>query len=85
MKKLCISCGMPMEKSEDFASQDLSKDYCVHCARPDGSMRSYEEALVGFSAFIVKTQGLDPAAARAAAKNLLAQMPAWSVARTSKV
>ena len=35
--KLCISCGMPMEKAEDFPFGDTTKDYCVHCARPDGS------------------------------------------------
>jgi murein tripeptide amidase MpaA len=43
--KTCIACSMPMEKPEDFAGKDTKKDYCCHCARPDGSMKSYEECL----------------------------------------
>ena len=31
MKK-CICCGMPMNKKNDFAMGDESKDYCVYCA-----------------------------------------------------
>lgn len=34
----CISCGMPMGKPEDHAMGDPDKDYCLHCARPDGAM-----------------------------------------------
>lgn len=64
MRKACIACGMPMEKPEDFAMQDESRDYCVHCARPDGSMQSYEEKL-------------DRSAARDAAKIMMAKLPAW--------
>jgi hypothetical protein len=75
--KLCISCGMPMEKPEDFPLKDGSKDYCVHCSRPDGSMQSYEERLAGMSSFILRTQGLDEGAARAAARSLMARLPAW--------
>ena len=77
MSKMCIACGMPMEKPEGFAMGDESKDYCVHCARPDGSMRSYEEALAGMSQFIIKTQGLDDGAARDAARSMMAKLPAW--------
>lgn len=77
MSKKCISCGMPMEKPEDFPQGDSTRDYCLHCARPDGSMKSYDEALAGMTAFIVGTQGLDEGAARETAKNLMATMPAW--------
>ena len=73
----CISCGMPMEKPENHALGDESKDYCVHCARPDGSMRSYEEALAGMTQFVVSTQGLDETAAGNVARDLMANLPAW--------
>ena len=75
--KLCIACGMPMEKPADFAMGDQTKDYCVYCARPDGSMQSYEEKLTGMTGFIVKTQGLDQQAARSAAKSRMANLSAW--------
>ena len=75
--KLCVACGMPMVKAEDYPAGDLSKDYCVHCARPDGSMQTYEEKAVSLSSFIVRTQGLDEGAALAAAKSQMARLPAW--------
>jgi hypothetical protein len=75
--KTCIACGMPMVKPEEFAMGDTSKDYCVHCARPDGSMQTYKEKLDSMSGFIIKTQGFDEGAARAAARELMAKLPAW--------
>lgn len=77
MEKCCISCGMPLQKIEDYPLGDASKDFCVHCARPDGELKSYEEALNGMTGFICQSQGLDETAARAAAKMLMAKMPAW--------
>jgi hypothetical protein len=75
--KTCTACGMPMERPEDFPLGDETKDYCVHCARPDGSMQSYEERAAGMAAFIVRTQGLDEGAALSAAKAQMAALPAW--------
>lgn len=75
--KMCIACGMPMKTQEDFAMRDEGKEYCIYCARPDGTMQSYEEKLESMTGFIVKTQGLDVNAARNAAKGMLAKLPAW--------
>jgi hypothetical protein len=66
-----------MQKPEDFPQGDQTKDWCVHCARPDGSLQSYDEKLAGMSAFIQKTQGHDPQAARALAARMMARQPAW--------
>lgn len=76
--KICIACGMPMEKDEDHAMGDPSKDWCVYCARPDGSMQSYDEKAESLAAFMVRTQGFDEAAALSAAKGMMAKLPAWS-------
>lgn len=78
MRKVCISCGMPMEQKKDFAMADETKDYCVHCARPDGSMRNYEEAVAGMTAFMVQSQGLDESAAKEMVVGLLSKLPAWN-------
>ena len=66
-----------MTKPEDFALGDTSKDYCVYCARPDGTMRSYEEALEGMTQFAARTQGLSGEAAREMARGMMAGLPAW--------
>ncbi len=79
--KTCIACGMPMKAAEDFAAGDVSRDYCRHCARPDGTMQSYPEKLTSFSGFLVKTQGLDPEAARVTAADIMSRLPAWKDAR----
>lgn len=75
--KTCIACGMPMKTKEEFAMGDETKDYCLYCARPDGTMQSYEEKLKSMTGFIVKTQGLDEQAAQKAAEGMLAKLPAW--------
>jgi hypothetical protein len=75
--KSCVSCGMPLRKAEDYPLADTSKTWCVHCARPDGALKSYDEALAGMSGFLHTTQGLDEAVARQMAAEMMAKMPAW--------
>jgi hypothetical protein len=77
MVQQCISCGMPLRTPQEYAGGDESKNYCVHCARPDGSLRSYDEVLAGMTAFLVRTQGFDQEAARKAAVGMMAGLPAW--------
>jgi len=80
--KTCIACGMPMSRPEDFAMGDVTRDYCVHCARPDGTMQSYGEKLESLTRFIVKTQGLQENAARLGAKTMMERLPAWQGRRS---
>lgn len=75
--RFCIACGMPLRSPEDFWRGDTSKEYCLHCSREDGSMRSYEEAVVGMGFFLQKTQGMAPEQASLAAREWLAKMPAF--------
>lgn len=75
--KRCIACGVPMETPEDYAMGDTSKDYCRHCARPDGTMQSYEEKKQNFIQFVVRTQGLDERAAEGVVETIMKNLPAW--------
>ena len=75
--KTCIACGMPMQKKDDFAMGDESRDYCVHCANEDGSMHSFEEQKASMTGFIIKTQGLACEAAESAALSMMKKLPAW--------
>lgn len=75
--KTCIACGMPMCSQEDYPAGDMSKNYCKHCARPDGTMQSYPEKLTSMMEFIVKNQGLDPKIAEQSAAYMLSKLPAW--------
>ncbi|MCL2295926.1 MAG: zinc ribbon domain-containing protein [Methanomassiliicoccaceae archaeon] len=75
--KNCIACGMPMRKTSEFAMCDESKDYCVYCARPDGTMQSFEEKKENLTNFIIKTQGLSGEVAENAALSMMRKLPAW--------
>jgi len=76
--KSCIACGMPMTEPADFPGGDTGKDYCIHCARPNGSMQSFEEKRAGMADFIVRTQGYDQTAAVQIAERNMKRLPAWA-------
>ena len=75
--KSCISCAMPMETIENYPNGDTTKTYCVYCARTDGSMKSWDEVVVGYTAWLQEAQGLDADEAREQAIAALKQCPAW--------
>jgi len=73
----CGSCGMPMERPEQFALGDPSSIYCSSCTDANGNLRSYEDIVSMNAQFYVQSQGITPEAARRMAQALLASMPAW--------
>jgi hypothetical protein len=75
--KRCISCGMPLIEPEDFSLGDMKKDWCLHCGNADGTLKPYDEVLVGMTWFMTQSQGIDEGAAREAAAAMMALMPAW--------
>ncbi|MCB0363754.1 MAG: zinc ribbon domain-containing protein [Bdellovibrionaceae bacterium] len=76
-EKACISCGMPLKESSHFPLGDSSKEYCVHCANQDGSLKTFDEALSGMTDFIVNEAGVTEYEARRKAYSILTQNPAW--------
>ncbi|MCJ7669051.1 MAG: zinc ribbon domain-containing protein, partial [Dehalococcoidia bacterium] len=76
--KSCMSCGMPMTKPEDFGGGNPENLYCVHCSKPDGSLKSYKEVFEGMVKFMMMSQKMDRKAAESAAKERMAKIPAWS-------
>ena len=76
--KNCIACGMPMKDISEFAMNDVTKDYCIYCARLDGSMQSFEEKRESLTRFIIKTQGLDEGVAFKITENIMKKLPAWT-------
>jgi hypothetical protein len=76
--KPCMSCGMLMAKPEDFGGGNPQDLYCVHCLKPDDSLKTYEQVLEGMVKFMMVSQKLDRKAAESAAEVHMAAMPAWS-------
>ena len=76
--KSCGSCGFPMSTPKDHAGGNLDGEYCSTCAEANGTLKPFD-AVVGANAeYFERQQGVDPQAARAMARALLASMPAWS-------
>ncbi|MEY8351854.1 zinc ribbon domain-containing protein [Lachnospiraceae bacterium 54-53] len=75
--KVCIACGMPMEKNTDYPGGDMGKDYCIYCAKSDGTMQSFEEKKAGTIRFVMKSQGFDEKAAEKIAEAGMRKLPAW--------
>jgi len=75
--KTCISCGATMRHLEDYPFADVTKDYCIHCARRDGSLKTYDEALERVATVLCRQRGVNRDTARQLAVALMAELPAW--------
>ncbi len=73
----CNSCGMPMEKKEDFAQGNASSAYCQYCTDKAGQLLGYEVILKNNADYLKESQGINDAAALKMAKDMLKGQPAW--------
>ncbi|QIQ21355.1 zinc ribbon domain-containing protein [Zophobihabitans entericus] len=79
--KMCIACGMPMTSIGDYPRLDISKNYCKHCAREDGSMQSFDERWENLTCFMIREHKMDRIVARETAYTVLKKLPAWKPKR----
>lgn len=75
--KSCGSCGMPMEKNEDYALGDLNQEYCRYCTNKSGDLLPFEKILKMNADYYVESQGVTVDAALKMATDLLRNQPAW--------
>jgi Putative zinc ribbon domain len=73
----CSSCGLPMEKPEDFSMGNPKNIYCRYCTDAHGNLLPYEAVLETNIQYYIDSQGITPDAANRMARALLASMPAW--------
>jgi len=76
-KTTCVACGMPMKKKAEFAMGDTNKNYCCHCARPDGSMKSYDEVFKGGVQWAMGEFKISEAEAKKMIEQNMKKQPAW--------
>ncbi len=76
--KSCGSCGMAMEKPEDFAGGNLESLYCSYCADDEGQIIvTFDEVVASFAEDLVNNQGFDDQAALHTAIETIKVLPAW--------
>lgn len=75
--KSCSSCGMPMEKAEDYSLGNTASEFCQYCTDKAGKLLPFEQILKANADYFQESQGLTPQAAQKMAKDLLKSQPAW--------
>ncbi len=81
----CLSCGMPMHTPQEHGGGDPANDWCVNCCHDDGSRKTREEVLEGWSQWLLsggcEAAGMPKAAdtdeARRRAAEGMAKNSAW--------
>ena len=53
----CIACSMPLMKPDEKGCDTKDGPVCVHCARPEGGIKSCEEIFEGGVAFFLSATG----------------------------
>lgn len=77
MSKNCESCGMPMNKPEDFGGKNTLNKYCVYCTNEKGVLKPFKEKFSDMTNFIMKTSDVNMDAAKQIARETMSKMPAW--------
>lgn len=75
--KHCATCGMPLEKKEDFALSDENSEFCAYCVNPDGSIKSGEEIFKGGVQFFLDTFGGERSFAEKITRKNMSRLPYW--------
>ena len=75
--KNCITCGIPLEKKEDFALGDENAKFCAYCVNPDGSVKPGEEIFNGGVQFFLSVLGGDKSFAEKITRKNMSQLPYW--------
>lgn len=78
VERICMSCGMPMARAEDFGGGNTGNMYCVHCTDTAGRLKSRAEVFEGMVGFMMASRMLERKPAEVAAKEYMDKMPAWS-------
>jgi len=74
----CESCGRPMMSDRDHGGGRSDNPYCRHCTDGGGRLRTYDEVWRTLTEReFMGTNGMPRDQAEVAARNALAQTPAW--------
>jgi len=87
---ICQSCGMPMEKAEDFgtnADGSQNEEFCINCfqngsfTEPDITMKQMIEKVAGF----LEGLGLSKEDAKKAAEGTIPKLGRWKTDPTEYI
>jgi thioredoxin-related protein len=73
----CESCGMPMQKKEEFGGGNEENKYCVYCTDAQGNLKSRDEVRQGMIGFYMQMKNATKEEAEKIVDEQMAKMPAW--------
>ena len=73
----CQSCGMPLNKPEDYGGGNVSSLYCKFCTDEQGNLLPREQVKAKMAQFYVQKQGKTQEEAEKLTDQLMGTMPAW--------
>ncbi len=75
--RMCVACGMPLQKKEDFAGGDENCDFCIYCANADGTIKKCQEIFDGGVEFFRTVLRLDKEEAERATRKNMKTLAYW--------
>jgi len=75
--KNCSTCGMPLEKPEDFVQGDENSEFCQYCVKEDGTVKSCTDIFEGGVEFFLSTLGDDRGLAERLCRKNMNRLPYW--------
>lgn len=75
--KTCATCGMPLEKKEDYALGNEEANFCAFCVNPEGSLKTGEEIFEGGVQFLLKALGGERSLAEKITRKNMSRLPYW--------
>ncbi|MDD5102849.1 MAG: zinc ribbon domain-containing protein [Candidatus Peribacteraceae bacterium] len=74
----CIACSMPLMQPAEKGCDTKDGPVCIHCAKPEGGMKSCEEVFEGGVAFFVSATGTeDRSLAERLVRKTMNGLPYW--------
>ncbi|MHA1903745.1 MAG: zinc ribbon domain-containing protein [Candidatus Thorarchaeota archaeon] len=77
MTHACISCGMTMEKPEEFGGGKVGNSSCVYCSHEDGKLKSRNHVREQMVEFWMSRHNVDRPEAETGVDDYMGKMPAW--------
>ncbi|MFW9845928.1 MAG: zinc ribbon domain-containing protein [Candidatus Thorarchaeota archaeon] len=73
----CESCGMAMQKPEDFGGGKLNNKTCVYCSDNEGNLKPRNEIREGMIQFWMQRESIDRKTAEKMTDEYMGTQPAW--------
>ncbi|MHA2024453.1 MAG: zinc ribbon domain-containing protein [Candidatus Thorarchaeota archaeon] len=73
----CVSCGLTMDKAEEFGGHKVGNKSCVYCSDSKGNLKPKNDVREGMVQFWMQRESIDRTTAEKKTDEYMKTMPAW--------